>query len=249
VGWDGTRHLVIYQDKQSDRLRGQFLSPAGQLDGAAFPISLNSPPYEWQRNPDLAWNGSNYLVVWERFEDYICNITCPGVPGTPAGVLLSPSGAALGPEIKLGPKYSGRPRVAGSATEFLVVTWESSRIRGQRVTPEGVVLDNGQDDEGFLIENAWLPAQVAWTGLEYQVVFRTVNDLEVARVSRQGRIIDRLHLPAPDRDYGATAAVVGGPGTESLLIYAKVDPVLDVRRLFARLGQTTYPNRQRPARP
>jgi hypothetical protein len=77
IAFDGTNYLIVWEDFRNDAdydqqcdsgegtcadIYGQFISPTGTLIGSEFPISTQ---IEEQRCPAIAFDGINYLVVWE----------------------------------------------------------------------------------------------------------------------------------------------------------------------------------------
>jgi len=66
IAFDGTNYLVVYEkgnDGFYDDIYGVRVSPSGVvLDPNAIPIS--TAPNE-QRNPEVIYNGNNYIVVWQ----------------------------------------------------------------------------------------------------------------------------------------------------------------------------------------
>ncbi|MDY6916273.1 MAG: carboxypeptidase regulatory-like domain-containing protein, partial [Candidatus Cloacimonadota bacterium] len=69
IAYDGNNFLVIWQEglpTQGARIRGQLVSPNGDLVGPNFdirPASLSES--DSQIYPDLLFNGSEYVVVWD----------------------------------------------------------------------------------------------------------------------------------------------------------------------------------------
>ena len=69
IAWDGTNYLVVWQlgfPSQDPIIQGQFISSTGQLVGNNFTIRPSSiPSTANQIYPAVAFNGTNYLVVWD----------------------------------------------------------------------------------------------------------------------------------------------------------------------------------------
>jgi hypothetical protein len=69
TAFDGTNYLVVWQEglpNQGSKIRGQFVSPAGQMVGTNFdirPASLAAT--DSQIYPDILFNGQNYAVAWD----------------------------------------------------------------------------------------------------------------------------------------------------------------------------------------
>lgn len=123
--------------------------------------------------PSIAWNGENYLVVWEQ-----------GELGRIFGVLVRPDGI-VGSPISIAPCFNDneKPKVAWNGEHFFVV-WQDDRndygdIYGARITPNGEVIDcpeNGCCDRSAGIPISTSPDKqnlpdVAWDGRNFLVVW------------------------------------------------------------------------------
>ena len=167
IAFDGTNYLVVWQDYRSGDLDvyGQLVSPSGILIGSNFVISTAAND-QWF--PSLAWNGTNYLVVWQDYRSGIQDIY---------GQLVSPSGALVGSNfiISTTPDWKWWPDVAWDGTNFLAI-WEDRRIEtydifGQRINPSGELVGGN-----FLINTTSgmshvLPA-LDWDGNHYLVAWQ-----------------------------------------------------------------------------
>ncbi len=120
-------------------IRGTPLSIAGAPTASAGKdLHLSTKK---QTNPDVAWDGSNYLLVWQ--DDKAGN-------GDVYGRLLKPDGTPHpGPAIPIcaTKDIQTEPRVVYNGASFLVV-WQDDRntyndIYGARVSGKGVVQDAG----------------------------------------------------------------------------------------------------------
>jgi hypothetical protein len=187
VAFDGTDFLVVWEnpgDSNMD-LYGARVSVAGTvLDSGGFPISV-SP--ESQLHPAVAYQGPNFLVVWDDWRDGV-----RATRVTPAGVVLDPDGIVITATTD-GLAYPG---VASDSTNFLVV-WSQNhegRVYGARMNPAGVVLDTG----GIRISSYAEPqknAVVAFGGTNFMVAWDGWPDggeptLRTARVSPDGVVLD-----------------------------------------------------------
>ena len=197
------------------------------LPGAEFLLDTSSalvPAPGSQYNADIAFDGTNYLVVWEdqRGGGYpdIC-----GARVTPAGALLDPAGFA----ISQATYEQGHPAIAFDGTNFIVV-WDDGRrghvldIYGARVTPAGAVLDPG----GILI--AWSSndrrnPDVSFDGMDFLVVWeddragRDSTDIYGARVTTGGSVLDTDGVVISHAARTQYTAAIGFDGTNFLVIW------------------------------
>jgi Secretion system C-terminal sorting domain len=200
VAFDGSNFLVIWNDYLVDNIDSSYIYGARinrdglVLDPYGFPVSRQAF-YQW--NPSIAYDGTNYLVVWadERGHEY--NIF--GTRLTPTGLVLDPAGIP----ISTAPSWQSEPSVAFDGTNYLVVwlDWRTGypEIYGARVNQFGSVLD----PDGFQISNETFyykdePA-IAFDGTNYLVVWqgdRTGDDNDIfgARVNQSGVVLDSIGI-------------------------------------------------------
>ena len=200
VIFDGTNYFVVWQDKRINGLNydifGARINTQGiVLDTLGIPISVINND---QKNPAVAFDGTNYFVVWEdnRINQY--NYDIYGARVTPDGVLLDTGGIA----IAEAQEYQIHPRVIFGRTNYFVV-WEDYRndngeIYGCRVDQNGVVIDTG----GIAIlpsSNFRCNPAVAFDGNNYLVLWQesrpgTYWDIYGARVTQTGMVIDSMGI-------------------------------------------------------
>ena len=174
------------------------LVPGGVASAAApLPVgpevaAATARPGAYQVSPDVAWNGSVYLVVWSELVEgqegrriWATRVGATGRVLDPAGILLSGDST----------NDNASPSVAAGNGRFLVV-WEEDRsptdIVGALVSGAGTVLRqwyvSSAEDEQY-------EPDVAWNGQQFLVVWidRVDGDpLDVygARVRWSGRTLD-----------------------------------------------------------
>jgi large repetitive protein len=197
----------IVPSRQLGRDDGEFL----------VDTTYSASPYQ-QEDPAVAFDGTNYLVVWEDYRNSRYDIYAARV--TPGGAVLDPRGFA----VSTAADEHRDPVVAFDGTNFLVVwaDWRGGQrpnIYGARVTPGGAVLDTAgiaistvaddQDDPAVCFDGAnWL---VAWgdhrDGSQY--------DLRAARVTSGGTVLDTagIVISAATRNQSDPALVFDGTNT------------------------------------
>ncbi len=179
---DGQDFLVVYTrylgSDQLNTIYGRRISGTGQLLGAEFQIS---PSPGNQTVPAIAFDGSNYLVVWqgnpEGTGDAEETTEIAGTRVTTAGVVLDPAGIA----IAQGPGEQSHPAVAFGAGQYLVA-WQDARaysnnfnryrdIRGARLSVDGVLIDGLPESGGLALavepETHKRHVQVAYRGSQF----------------------------------------------------------------------------------
>src|SRR5262249_3200623 len=136
------------------------------LDGTGIPISVAAGE---QSSPAIAWNGTEYLAVWQDHRGAKYDVY--GTRIGPDGTVLDP----LGIPISTGAGDQRDPRVVANGSQFLVV-WDDSRganleVYAARVDGSGTVLDaNGIDVSNGASSDQELPA-VSWNGSHYLVAW------------------------------------------------------------------------------
>ncbi|HSM93065.1 MAG TPA: hypothetical protein VLT47_09260, partial [Anaeromyxobacteraceae bacterium] len=184
VAWGGAHFLVAWEDYRSGTSLDVYAARVDGADGAVLePVGIAvSAAVGDQSYASVAWDGANYLVVWEE-NQFVA--TRPDVYGARVrgsdGVVLD----AAGMSISAAAARETRPAVAWDGTHHLVV-WQDSRgadenIYGARVRgSDGVVVDLS----GIPISTAYrsqLNPAIAWDGTDYLVVWQdrrngNVND-------------------------------------------------------------------------
>jgi len=171
-----------------------------------------------QRSPAVAFDGTNYLVVWADCRNvYTRGIDIYGARVSPQGIVLDPNGFP----ISRADSNQDYPAIAFGNSNYLVV-WLDDRnggsIYGARVSPNGTVLD----PNGILISqnfvggasNAYRPA-VAFDGVNWFVVWvdrRNGNwDIYGARVSQNGEVLDPNGIPiSTTQDHEFSPSIIFG---------------------------------------
>ncbi|MEO0050208.1 MAG: hypothetical protein ABIK42_03615, partial [candidate division WOR-3 bacterium] len=221
VAFDGTNYFVVWEDMRNAPdtadIYGARVTPAGiLLDTSGIPIAVAR---NWQFNPAIAFDGLNYLVVWNDGRNgsyYVTDIY--GARVTPAGEVLDSAGIV----IAVAEDNQRDPAIAFDGTNFLIV-WGDGRnnvqyydIYGARVTPAGEVLDSG----GIRISNAerdeFKPA-VVFDGMNYFVVWSDCRngsyyDIYGCRVSPSGEVLEPSGIAisrAPNDQFSPAVAFDG----------------------------------------
>ncbi|WP_108072245.1 hypothetical protein [Vitiosangium sp. GDMCC 1.1324] len=174
VAWSGREFLVVWQDQLpgagEDDIFGARVTREGTvLDPAGFPISTAPGA---QQNPDVAWTGSRFLVVWEDTRADEGDIF--GARVTREGTVVDPSGFPVSAALA----GQSRPRVDSGGGTTLVV-WTDLRTGRPRVRGARVEGADVRDPSGFAVSKAFFtqdtPA-VAFGDGRFLVTFAAAQD-------------------------------------------------------------------------
>ncbi len=223
VGFDGENFLVVWEDHDGSgtiHISGARVTPEATLLDTADIAIARAPG--GQRFPALAFDGANFLVVWEDSRNGGSDVY--GARVTPQGQVVDSAGIA----ISQASDYQGSPAVAFDGSNLLVV-WGDARggidsdIYGARVTPEGEVLDSA----GFVISQAaddqGAPA-VGFDGENFLAVWEDsrsdrLGDIHGARIGPQGTVLDTAGIVVAHENYGQGSPVVCAGGPNFLVLW------------------------------
>ena len=209
VAFDGSRYLVVFNQSFDasfyfEDIYGRFVDKSGNMS----PPFLIAHRQGNQRFSAVAFNGTNYLVVWQDELGVLDNVK---------GQLVSPSGNLVGGEIQIMVGTSSaaeRPKVASDGQNFLVV-WTGGTTTTQNDVVGQLIGANGDKiGANFIIAGGpgWQRAPgVAFGASKYLVVWTnsaTINDTE--------RDIFGA-LVSPTGTVSSPIAINTAPGTQGLI--------------------------------
>ena len=208
VAFDGINYLVVWADDRGYEIglgvwaiycaritqTGILLDSSGILVAKINDATANQGVPE----PTVAFDGTNYLIVWHdiRTEPLTCDII--GARVTPSGVVSDPNGI----EISTAPNSQLYQQVAFDGVNFFVV-WEDLRdgnwnIYGARVNQSGAVLDPNGIAISTQLNHQFSPS-VAFDGTNYLIAWedwRNGNaDIYGSRVTPTGIVLDPNGIP------------------------------------------------------
>ncbi len=223
VAFDDTNYFVVWQDGRNDtsyyNIYGARVTTAGTVldtTGIAISTAMNG-----QCTPSVAFDGTNYLVVWLDGRNVgFCDIY--GARVTPAGVVLDTAGFI----ISTAAYEPGSPSVAFDGTNYLVVWYDfhssSYDIYGARVTTTGVVLDPAGIAISTTLDEQCSPS-VAFDGTNYLVVWHDIRsgswDIYGARISLAGVVLDSAGIPISTEASEEYSPSVAFDGTNFLVVW------------------------------
>ncbi len=198
------KYFIVWEDYQDktfsgSNVMGVFMT--GATVGATYiEISLSA---NIQIAPDVAYDGTNYLVVWADRRNY--KLTYYDIYGAivdPKGKCLTPSGIAITKAkshqyYRRSTSYSARGPAVAYGSGYYLVVWEDWRstshgdIYGTLVDSKGVV----QHPQGIPISTAyyyqWFPA-VAYNGTHFLVVWQTYQNYKTSSYDIYGTLVNKL---------------------------------------------------------
>ncbi|UCF79297.1 MAG: T9SS type A sorting domain-containing protein [Candidatus Eiseniibacteriota bacterium] len=215
VALGSSSHLVVWEDGlfSADICGGRVTSDGMALDPEGIPISLGANEQDW---PAVAFDGVNYLVVWQDDR--------AGPEWDIYGMRVGSDGEALDDKalaICTAPGDQGYPAAGFDGSNYLVV-WEDyangpADIRGARVGADGIVLDPASLEISIQPNNQYDPS-IAFDGTNYLVVWADARDGESydiygTRISRDGVVLDPEGMPISiGRGGQFVPSVAFGPG-------------------------------------
>ena len=177
LAFDGENYLVVWQGKRTPRLWNIYYMTVPVSKDGESPVESPTPLASSSKNqvsPSVAYNGENYLVVWQDFRSgKFWDIY--GARGTPSGGFLDQN--SISPTYPENPTKSDKwkPVLSWDGNFFLVI-WMASReqnkwyLEGKRIDSNGVLADliDIQIQKGET--NKTFPA-VVWDGDQYVIVW------------------------------------------------------------------------------
>ena len=204
----GSGYLVVWEDSRTNftgAIPGQAVNtgdPSGQslidiyaarLDANGqlidtVPTVVTQASYE-QTRPRVAWNGQNWLVVWNtrRVANFTTTVDVLGARVSPGGQVLDTTPIAIDTNPTIDELY---PAVSSDGSDWAVIWMDQGsyfELDGTRVSPEGIVRDPG----GVPIYTPQFPnapynPSIAFAGDEYLIAFQgysNSNDIRGLRIT------------------------------------------------------------------
>ena len=145
IAFDGTNFLVVWADERggsasTDDIYGTLVEPDGNVVSPFGNVIADDDL--WQDNPSVAFDGTNYLVVWDDYGSGTFEEDIYGVRVNQSGYPIDDSSFA----ISTAAEGQYRPAVAFDGTNYMVVWFDrrnsnASDIYGARVHQSGYLLD------------------------------------------------------------------------------------------------------------
>jgi len=218
IAFDGTNYLIVWEDSRNGNydIYGARVNQTGTiLDSDCIIISTS--PYG-ERYPSLAFDGTNYLVVWQSPSDIY------GARVNSSGVVLDSIPIA----ISTATSDQESPSIAFDGINYLVA-WQDERsgnnawdIYGARVSPSGIVFE----PNGIAISTAPDDQEnpiIAFDGINFLVVWgdrRSGRDIYGARVNQLGIVLDTNGIPISTALHNQRYPCVAFDGANYLTVWS-----------------------------
>jgi len=220
VGTDGARFLVVTRriTGVSPDYNGAWQASVTQADGTVLSTAALEPARP-VADPGaavmaaIAFDGSNYLVVFERDNNFAATGNHPSL----MAVRVSPTGTLVGAAAQVAPPGSNSPALAFDGARYLLVFSRSGgyegygQLYGAFISPaDGQVAGPGEFPITPAAGYQWRPA-LAYGGTSYLVVWDQTDfngqqpGVMATRITPVGDVLD----PAGFAVYAATACCLG----------------------------------------
>ena len=197
VAFDGTNYFVVWSDGRRGSgtdIYGARVSQAGVvLEPNGVAVSTSTAFGLLKDNPAVAFDGTNYLILWEEQTSFTASSNL-------FAALMSPAGTPVGNTLTVSTATGNQrePALDFDGTNYVAV-WQDERsgtltdIYGARISPAGTVLDI----TGIAVSTrpeAELNPAIRFNGTNHYVVWEDYRggsaDLYAARVSPAGSVLD-----------------------------------------------------------
>lgn len=237
IAWDGTNFLACWGDDRDPAVTSLYcarFTPAGNvLDPSGIHVT---PTAKHRTRPRVAFDGVNYLVVWEdyTFVQAAAGVDVRGARVTTAGAVLDPDGFVIAGTSN----DELEPSVSFNGTNYLVAWTDYDGVErdvlAARVSPAGMVLD-ANPIVVCNLANSQMQTDMASDGTNFLVAWRDYRnstfEAYTARIANDGTVLDPMGVKMNVASGGNEPGVAFGTNTylvtwtDNSTIYARrVDP-------------------------
>ena len=222
LAFDGTNYLAVWHDYRSGFYFAVYfarISTSGTvLDPDGIRVSMTATQ---QMSPAVAFDGINYLVVWQDLRNGSFDIY--GTRVSKSGAVLDPDGIA----ISTATAQQAHPAVAFDGVHYLVV-WHDERsnlsrdIYGCRVNSSGAVLDPKGIPISTAVGRQEFPS-VTYGGGNYMVAWQVdrngFGDIYGCRVATSGSVLNASGIPISRAANNQAYPALGFDGTSYIAVW------------------------------
>jgi hypothetical protein len=205
VAFGGGAYLVVWADARSgiDEIYGQRVDSAGALVGGEILIHTTTMPVTAfvprTPAPDVAFNGTDFLVVWRDL--------FMGGRGEIYAKRVGTDGSLIGSAIQVGDGDTASdtaPRVASDGTNWLVAYRETNDVSIRLIETDGTVGSTTGIRVGTSIRT---PPSVASDGMGYVV---TWGEAVTGGTVLYSRFVSAAGMPSSSTDIVSTSTIAQG---------------------------------------
>ena len=205
VAFNGAHYLVVWYHNFPNSIRGQLVGTDGSLIGSEIIICSGHVG-----DPEVASNGTDFIVVWEDERDHATNYF------DISGQLVSGlDGSMIGSNFQIspGPEYQFHPSVEFGNENYLVVWQNQFELNGEIDLYGALVSSSGGVSSPIAISTApgsqgsSEPPSISFDGINFLVVWEDypLKQIYGARISNEGILLDGPPdtggiIIAPDHD-------------------------------------------------
>lgn len=201
IAYSGQGHSLIVWENRENQLSDIYGIIENNGQTPPYPFQICTAPGD-QRNPVVAWDGTNYLVAWQDTRSGNSS-DISAVRVTPqSNVLEGNSAQDAGVAICTAINDQFHPSLVWGGKNYLLA-WEdfrnnSGKIYTMRISKDLQLLDGSPTTGGLLIgggDGLQVKPKVAWNGTNYFVVWEShksesSSDIYGCRVSPSGQLLD-----------------------------------------------------------
>jgi hypothetical protein len=224
AAWSGSRTLVVWEDYRNGEsdIYGTLVDSSGNvMNTSGIAISKSKRA---QLQPTVAWNGSNFLVVWSDARSDI-DYDIYGTLVSPSGVVAKPGGVAI--STAAGDQSYPSARANGSTR---LVAWQDDRnattdIYSTRVTSAGTPTNSGGVAISKAAHDQRRPS-VASNGSGWLVVWgdrrpsNSNSDIYSTRVTTAGAVTSANGVAVSTAAHDQAAPSVAWNGSTYLVVWS-----------------------------
>jgi hypothetical protein len=204
VVFDGTNWIVLWQGFSSPTARAIFAARVTAAGTVLDPggVAVYTHPSQFLTDPDIAYNGSGYLVIFLDISEYRLY-----------GQRLSPTLQQVGSRFMINNFNPSRPvnaRVASNGDSYFVA-WDEhpfsgniGSLNGTRITASGQVLDPASIVIDANVGTSETAPSVTWDGTNWAIAYESgyeqqsaqysTHNIYLKRVSSAGAVVNPLPI-------------------------------------------------------
>lgn len=256
AAFDGTNFVVVWHDMRDGGfdVYAARVDPAdlSVADGAGVPVAAD-PAYQ-ESSPDIAFDGANYLVVWDDHRNAATLETDVfGARLQPDMVVLDTAGFAVSSETG----DQSFPALLFDGTNHFAV-WEDQRngstnrdVFGARIEPDGSVVDTNGLGIATATRNQRFP-KTAFDGTNYGVVYQHdgsfEDEIQMVRVdAATGAIVDATPATLAAATTSLQTPAVSSDGATWLVAWSEFRDPSELDVVATRLSLATLSALEAPS--